>query len=610
MSDKRYRGEDTSDILGNWKRSEAEKGHADSERFLEMDIDDAERSGRRVRTDGGGRSRNAGRAAGQIAGRKTDQSMVRNTGYRDVGGSGWDRKRTAAYSTGEPERESIRSKRQSSANKRQDRKRQELSGRNGNYGQDIRKLIILIALAAAVIMFVSGAIYGAFANRRDSVEPSQASEASVGQTAGAGTDQTGAEASGITEDTALKLDVYGEAELMAAQYDYDGAIDLLKSQENYDSDTKAQAAVSEYEAIKETLVEQDINTITHIFFHILSVDPENSFNKDKWGTQADGYNGLMTTVTEFKKILESMYEKGYVLVSIRDLARETVDEDGNTVMEKGSIMLPPGKKAFVMSEDDVCYYEYMEGAGFADKMVVDENGKPVNHYVDAEGNEHTGAYDLVPILDEFIEEHPDFSYKGHKACLVFTGYNGILGYRTDESYDPSSEYYDPSLEQGHDVEAERAEAVKVLKALHEDGYDLGSHSWGHRDLGQIEYDRFKKDCDRWERNVASLIREATGEQPDIIIYPRGADIADWHGYSSDNERFRYLYDLGFRYFCNVDNGQYWVQLGDNYLRQGRRAIDGYNLWLELSGEKDRMGDLFDDVSLIFDKARPTPVPSY
>ena len=53
-----------------------------------------------------------------------------------------------------------------------------------------------------------------------------------------------------------------------------------------------------------------------------------------------------------------------------------------------------------------------------------------------------------------------------------------------------------------------------------------------------------------------------------------------------------------------------MQLGDNYLRQGRRAIDGYNLWLELSGEKDRMGDLFDDVSLIFDKARPTPVPSY
>ena len=40
-------------------------------------------------------------------------------------------------------------------------------------------------------------------------------------------------------------------------------------------------------------------------------------------------------------------------------------------------MLPPGKQAFVMSQDDVCYYEYMEGDGFASSMVVGEDGKPV-----------------------------------------------------------------------------------------------------------------------------------------------------------------------------------------------------------------------------------------
>ena len=149
-----------------------------------------------------------------------------------------------------------------------------------------------------------------------------------------------------------------------------------------------------------------------------------------------------------------------------------------------------------------------------------------------------------------------------------------------------------------------------MKALLDDGYDLGSHSWGHRDLGQIEFERFKKDCDRWNRNVAPLIKEASGKQPDIIIYPRGADIADWHGYSDDNRRFNYLYDLGFRYFCNVDNNQYWVQLGDRYLRQGRRALDGLNMWLQISGQRERLDDLFDDVNAIFDPARPTPVPNY
>ena len=44
------------------------------------------------------------------------------------------------------------------------------------------------------------------------------------------------------------------------------------------------------------------------------------------------------------------------------------------------------------------------GAGFADR-IVGEDGKPTCHYVDEEGNEHLGKYDLVPILDRFVDEH-------------------------------------------------------------------------------------------------------------------------------------------------------------------------------------------------------------
>ncbi|MDO4962372.1 MAG: polysaccharide deacetylase family protein, partial [Eubacteriales bacterium] len=414
----------------------------------------------------------------------------------------------------------------------------------------------------------------------------------------------------IPDETEPARDYIGEAKLMYAQYDYDNAVELLKSMPDYDSNTEAQALAKQCEDTKATCVEQNLKEITHVFFHILCVDPVNSFDESRWGKQAGGYNSLMTTIDEFKAMMQEMYDKGYVIVSLHDMSTFTNNADGTVTRENGHIMLPPGKKAFVMSEDDVCYYEYMKGAGYADKMIIGEDGRPTLHYTDKDGNEFVGDYDLLGVLDTFIDEHPDFSYRGHKACLVFTGYNGILGYRTDESYDPNSEYYDPSLEQGHDVQAERAEAVEVLKAIIADGYDVGSHSWGHRDLGQIEMDRFTKDCDRWERNVAPLIREATGEQPDIIIYPKGADIADWHGYSHDNERFNYLRKLGFRYFCNVDSSQYWVQLGDDYLRQGRRALDGYNMWLDIGNGYTRLSDLFDNVSAIFDSARPTPVPSY
>ncbi len=489
------------------------------------------------------------------------------------------------------------------------------SGNGGNGGNKKRprrrssegpnKLIMLIAALVCifVLAFVVKAVVGAVNNRKQA--RLEAESASIAESSIA---ESESESESIAEEQSV--DDLEKAKLMYAQYDYDNAIDLLKSLPNYDENTEAQELVARCEETKATLEEQDIYKITHIFFHILCVDPENSFDESKWGTQAGGYNSLMTTIPEFEKMMQEMYDKGYVLVSLHDIAHEETQADGTTKMVKGSIMLPPGKKAFVMSEDDVCYYEYMEGAGYADKMIVGDDGRPTLHYTDKDGNEFVGDYDLVPILDKFIDEHPDFSYKGHKACLVFTGYNGVLGYRTDESYDPSSEYYDPKLEQGHDVEAERKEAIEVMKALVADGYDLGSHSWGHRDLGTIEMDRFKKDCDRWNRNVAPLIKEATGSQPDIIIFPKGADIGDWHPYASDNERFKYMYNLGFRYFCNVDNNQYWVQLGDTYLRQGRRALDGLNMWLQISGQNNRLSDLFDDVSAIFDPARPTPVPSY
>ena len=87
-------------------------------------------------------------------------------------------------------------------------------------------------------------------------------------------------------------------------------------------------------------------------------------------------------------------------------------------------------------------------------------------------------------------------------------------------------------------------------------------------------------------------------------------MGDWHPYTAENERFTYLYQAGFRYFCNVDSNQYWVQLGDTFLRQGRRNLDGYRMYYDLpetNPVKTHLSDLF-DVTQVFDQSRPTPVP--
>ncbi|MDO4268940.1 MAG: polysaccharide deacetylase [Eubacteriales bacterium] len=399
--------------------------------------------------------------------------------------------------------------------------------------------------------------------------------------------------SSAPEETALSPadELLARAERLALGYDYDGAISLLTGDSQLSGDPRIQEAAAGYEAAKAALVRTPITQITHVFFHSLVVDNKKAFDGDD---DEGGYNQVMTTVSEFEKIIQTLYDKGYVLVRLHDMAYETTDENGNTVMKAGDIMLPPGKTPFVMSQDDLCYYAYMTGDGFASRMVVGEDGKPTCEMVLDDGSTVTGAYDLVPILENFIQEHPDFSYKGARAVLAFTGYQGILGYRTAANYADSPTY-----------EQDRQEAARVAQCLKDNGWELASHSWGHLNLGTVEWDRFKTDTDKWESEVDSLIGPT-----DIILYPFGADIGDWHPYTTENPRFDYLYAAGFRYFCNVDSNQYWVQLGDTFLRQGRRNLDGYRMWKDITAEDPshrKLDDLF-RAEDVFDPDRPTPVP--
>ena len=392
--------------------------------------------------------------------------------------------------------------------------------------------------------------------------------------------------------------VIAQAKLLADGYDYDGAINLLSSS-TYASDESVTAAIDEYNATKETLVRADPRKVTHVFFHTLIMDTSKAFDGD---SREKGYNQVMTTKDEFMKILQSMYERGFVLVRLHDVAYEVTAEDGSRHFQEGDIMLPEGKKPFVMSQDDVCYYEYMDGDGFASRMIIGEDGKPTNEMKMDDGSVSVGSYDLVPLLDDFIKEHPDFSYRGAKACIAFTGYNGILGYRTDSAYN-TDEY--KAEHPDFNFEEERANAAKVVQCLRDDGFEIASHSWGHRNMGTISMDNFREDTDKWANEVETL----TGPC-DIILFPFGSDIGDWHPYDTSSERFQYLYNKGFRYFCNVDSSQYFVQIGDDYMRQGRRNLDGYRMYYDLpeSGVGgDLLSDLF-DVNAVFDRSRPTPVP--
>ncbi len=457
----------------------------------------------------------------------------------------------------------------------------------------IASLLLFVLISGIVLLTVavrSGA-FGRAMQQIDTVLTGRSAEDGDGAEAAA---QTEKQTEAVTNGQALE-----EAKMLAAQYNYDEAIARLRADAAFNTSTEYQNAAASYQAQKDSCVAYPIDQVTHVFFHTLVKDDAKAFDGDQ---NEAGYNQVMTTISEFNSIIEQMYAKGYVMVSLHDMC--TVNEDGS--VSRGEILLPPDKKPFVLSQDDVSYYHYMVGDGFADKLIVDEHGEVKNTYIEDDGSVSVGDYDMVPLIDTFVKQHPDFAYHGHKGIVALTGYEGVLGYRTDEVYktrqeDRLTEYQRAFLNANPDFnfEQEVEEATKVAEAMKAEGWEFASHTWGHINPLGYGYDATVQDTERWLANVAPIVGGT-----DVLIFAFGADISDWQPYTHDNAYFDYLKGKGFNIYCNVDGSQpYWVQFGDDYMRQGRRNLDGYRMYYN----PELISDLF-NVDEAWDSSRPTPVP--
>lgn len=138
-----------------------------------------------------------------------------------------------------------------------------------------------------------------------------------------------------------------EAQLPAAGYDVTALSHCSGRSLIMSPDSTVTAAIQEYETTKSSCVAVDVTTIPHIFYHSLVNDPSAAFNASTLGqAQADGMNAWMTTVDEFDKITQQLYDNGYVYVSLHDLVTETTDADGTVHFTPNqSLMLPSWKKS-------------------------------------------------------------------------------------------------------------------------------------------------------------------------------------------------------------------------------------------------------------------------
>jgi hypothetical protein len=112
------------------------------------------------------------------------------------------------------------------------------------------------------------------------------------------------------------------------------------------------------------------------------------------------------------------------------------------------------------------------------------------------------------------------------------------------------------------------------------------------------------DHEKWKNTVANI----TGPT-DTIIFAHGNDIGSFRDYTEENEKYAYYKGEGYRFYANVDaSTPHWLQIRQNYLRQGRIDCDGLQMWRSLSGQaKTNVFEGLFDVKSVFDETRPTPV---
>ncbi|MFR8171079.1 MAG: hypothetical protein ACLU9Q_09690 [Marvinbryantia sp.] len=367
---------------------------------------------------------------------------------------------------------------------------------------------------------------------------------------------------------AAEEDVTGHlntAARLAASYDYTAALEeIAKISEEHAEDDRVISAKIEYQRLLGQMVEYG-GDVAHFSVKTLVADPSRAFDGDDMSSY---YNNWTLTVDEFKAILQSLYDRGYVLMDVHEKVVDIQNEDGTTSFAVNTPSVPEGKTPMVLSFTEANYYDYQQGDGFAGRLVLDENGNVMNEYTDASGQTLIGAYDVIPIVDEFVEEHPDFSLRGAKGIVSVTGYEGVFGYG---------------------IETGASTIAAIADRLKETGWEIACQGFSDNTMeSDLDLDELEGDLDTWSSKIGSLVGDT-----DLLIYPYGEEV------TAGTAKQELLLEKGYQFFFSIWTTADFIEVQPDYVRQTRRTLDGYDLYMYA----DYLTDFF-DVDEIFDKTRP------
>lgn len=344
--------------------------------------------------------------------------------------------------------------------------------------------------------------------------------------------------------------VLDAAAALAGRGDYDSALAKLGEISEADAQNdQVVTAKTMYQSALDAMSPYE-GEVAQLDFASLIVDTARAFDGDE---MASTYASNNVTVTEFEQILQSLYNNGYVLADIHEFVTETTDEEGKTVLTRSNPSVPSGKTPFVLYLENLNYQAFGATDGFAKALTLDENGEVKAVYVDGGGHESVGDYDVIPIVDAFVEQHPDFSLRGAKGVISLSGYRGIFGY---ETHDPESYKYAENLEL----------AKQIAEQLKATGWQFASNSYGRDMMTNLTAEALAEDTQKWKDEVGAIVGET-----DIILCPYGAVPSD------GSQQLAGLIEDGFRFILGMWQDEDHMTVNNDYVYLTRRFVDGDTL---------------------------------
>ena len=198
--------------------------------------------------------------------------------------------------------------------------------------------------------------------------------------------------------------------------------------------------------------------------------------------------------------MQALYDSNYILIDIHSLANETASGSSVT-MSVQAPTVPEGKKPMILSVDNLSYSSMRNGDGVATSLTVGADGKVDAVYTDADGHDQKGDYDVIPLLEAFIEAHPDFSFQGARSGIVsVAGARGVFGYTIDGD------------------NADNQKAVKeIAAALKDQGWTIASSGYSYEYMYDMSYET-SQDITNW--SIRSVLLSGTVTRCCIRMAPR------------------------------------------------------------------------------------------